>query len=217
MGISKNAVKAKVREAFVMEHYRKTAEILIPVTISNRHIHLNEEAVNMLFGPGYQLTKRNEVFQPGQYACQETVTLNGPKGALRNVRVLGPLRSEPQVEVSVTDCFTLGIPPVIRLSGDVADTPGLLIEGPCGSLSMETGAIVASRHVHMSPKQAQAFGLKHGDMLELASDGVRPVAFRDMVVRVHENFELEAHLDTDEANAACLHNDMLMRAKPDRR
>lgn len=211
MGISKNAVKAKVRETFVMAHYRKTGEILIPVAISNRHIHLDREATDLLFGPGYVLTKRNDVFQPGQYACEETVTLKGPKGVLRNVRVLGPLRKEAQVEVSVTDCYTLGIPPVVRLSGDVLNTPGLFVEGPCGGLQMESGAIVASRHLHLSPEQARLFGLQNGEMIGLACDGIRPVVFREIAVRVNEAFALEAHLDTDEANAACLKNDMLLR------
>lgn len=176
----------------------------IPVGVSARHVHLSPEDVAELFGPGYTLTPRKPL-QPGQYAAEETVTLVGPKGVLTKVRVLGPPRGHTQVEVSVSDCFTLGIPPVVRASGHIAGTPGIAVVGPRGARFLREGVIVALRHIHITPAEAVAWGLKDGEMVEVtASTGERALTFGEVLVRVSEASRLELHIDTDEANAAGL-------------
>ncbi|RAP75061.1 phosphate propanoyltransferase [Paenibacillus montanisoli] len=177
----------------------------IPVGVSGRHIHLSEPHVEALFGAGAKLTVQRELSQPGQFAAKETVTLAGPKGVLRNVRVLGPARGATQAEISRTDGFALGVQPDLRLSGDLAGTSGIAVIGPCGMLALREGLIAARNHVHMSVDEAAAFGVKHGDRLLVQTvSSARPVIFPEVIVRVHERFALELHLDTDEANAAGL-------------
>lgn len=176
----------------------------IPVGVSNRHIHLSEEHVRLLFGQGYALTPLKELSQRGQYAAQETVSLVGPKGMIRDVRILGPSRGETQVEISRTDGFQLGVHPPLRLSGDHTDTPGMALYGPKGLILIERGVIVAKAHIHMSPGDAARFGVAHGDRVSVQTHGERPLTFGDIAIRVHADFSLDFHLDTDEANAAFL-------------
>ncbi|WP_123040137.1 phosphate propanoyltransferase [Cohnella candidum] len=176
----------------------------IPVGVSNRHIHLSPEHVEALFGPGYRLTPMKELSQKGQFAARETVTLIGPKGMLTGVRVLGPARGASQAEISRTDGFALGIHPPVRLSGDIAGTPGVTVAGEKGVIVMQEGLIVARNHVHMSPEDAQKYGVQNGDSLIVQSLGERKVLFAGVIVRVHPNYSLDLHLDTDEANAASL-------------
>lgn len=176
----------------------------VPVGVSGRHVHVSREALEILFGPGYELTKVRDLSQPGQFAAAETVTIVGPKRALENVRILGPARSLTQVEISRTDGFTLGVHPPVRLSGDIEGTPGITIVGPRGELHINEGLIVAARHIHMTPDDAARFGVVDGELVAVRADTARPVVFRDVVVRVRNDFALDFHIDTDEANAAFL-------------
>jgi len=173
----------------------------IPIEASAHHVHLSKKHAEALFGPGYDLTPVSELSQPGQFACKETVTLAGPKGRVERVRVLGPVRSQTQVEISMTEQFRLGIYPPIRESGDLADTPGITIEGEKGSVTIEKGVICALRHIHMSPEDALSFGLRDKYKVRVRVQSDREVVFGDVLVRVHPNFKLAMHLDTDEANA----------------
>lgn len=183
-----------------------SGEILgvVPVGVSGRHVHVSQDALEKLFGPGYKLTVMRDLTQPGQFAAEETVTVVGPKRSLENVRILGPARSLTQVEVSRSDGFHLGVHPPVRLSGDIRGTPGITIVGPRGEIRIEEGLIVAARHIHMTPADAERFGVSHGDVVRVRADSERPVTFEDVVVRVREDFALDFHIDTDEGNAAFL-------------
>lgn len=175
----------------------------IPVGVSNRHVHLSDPHVERLFGPGYKLTPDRMLSQLGQYAALEMVTLRGPKGEIPRVRVLGPSRSETQVEISRTDGFFLGIQAPVRLSGNVADTPGAMLIGPHGMVELSQGVIVAQCHVHMSTVEAAYFHVQDGDTLCLQTsiDQPRQLIFPKVAVRVHERYSLDFHIDLDEANA----------------
>ena len=178
----------------------------IPVAISARHAHLSQATIDRLFGPGYRLRMKCPLVQPGHFAAEETVTLIGPAGRIEGVRLLGPPREEDQVEISRTDEFTLGVDAPVRLSGDLANTPGITIEGPAGRVTLPRGLICARRHIHMSPEEAERLGLKDHDVVEVAIDSEgRDLVFGDVVVRVSPDYRLELHLDTDEGNAAGLH------------
>ena len=175
----------------------------IPIAISARHIHLTTESVAALFGEGHTLTPRNPLSQPGQFACEETLDIIGPKRTIERVRVLGPVRSKNQVEVSRTDEFYLGMDAPVRRSGDVANSPGITLRGPNGKLTIPEGVICAWRHIHMRPQDAEAFGVSHGDFVEVAiTEGPRELIFGDVMIRVSDKYALEMHIDTDEANAA---------------
>jgi putative phosphotransacetylase len=177
---------------------------LIPVGISNRHIHLSKEHLEVLFGQGYELTIMKTLSQPGQYAAKETVKIKGSKGEIPRVRILGPVREETQVEVSRTDSFSIGVKPPIRDSGDIAGTPGIRIIGPQGEVDLERGVIIASRHVHFHPSDAERFSVEDGQKIKLITTGERAVVFENVLVRVHISYALDCHLDTDEGNAAGL-------------
>ena len=172
------------------------------VETSARHIHVTDATLATLFGEGHVLTNKKDLSQPGQYACEEKVELVGPKGSLK-VSILGPTRPADQVELSFTDARTLGLKAVpIRESGDVAGTPGLKLVGPCGEVEIAEGVMIAKRHIHMTPADAEAMGLKDKDIVSVKVDTARPVIFEDVVVRVNPNFALAMHIDTDECNAA---------------
>lgn len=173
----------------------------VPVGISMRHIHLSRREVDALFGRTYQLTPLRPLSQPGQFACQECLDVIGPKGVLHKVRILGPERREAQVELAQTDCRTIGIKAPVRSSGSVEGTPGVLLQGPRGVLSLPQGVIIADRHLHMSPAQAAAFHLKDGDTVRIRIDGGKPGILDGVLVRAGEQYELDLHLDTDDANA----------------
>ena len=181
---------------------------LVPVGVSGRHIHLNRADMDFLFGKGAELTPIKYLGQPGQYASKETVTLRGPKGEFRNVRVLGPLRPKTQIEISLSDSFKLGVKAPVRLSGDLDGTPGIEIEGPKGTLRAETGVIVAKRHIHMEPWRAKVLGYENGQIVRVqAGDpAVRALIFDSVVMRITDDAGLEIHIDQDEANAAGLRN-----------
>jgi len=181
----------------------------IPVEISAHHVHLSQADVEKLFGPGHQLTPMHELSQPGQYACEEQVHLVGPKGRIAKVRVLGPTRKETQVEIAMTEQFKLGVQPPIRQSGDLAGTPGVTLEGPYGSSTIERGVICAQRHIHMSPEDAMRFRVRDNYVVRVRVEGERELIFGDVVVRVNPAFRLAMHIDTDEGNAGNLKTGML--------
>jgi acetate kinase len=175
----------------------------IPVAVSARHLHLDAATFARLFGEGATPTRMKDISQPGQYACEEKVTIVGPRGRIENVRLLGPLRPANQVEVSRTDEFKLGVDAPIRDSGKVEGSAPITIEGPKGSVTLTQGLICAKRHIHMAPDDAQRFGVKDGDEVEVAiTGGPRDLVFGDVLIRVSPKFKLEMHIDTDEANAA---------------
>lgn len=187
------------------QHQTKHPKKTIPIAVSARHVHLTQEKVEALFGEGHTLTERNPLSQPGQFACEETVTLVGPKRKLEDVRVLGPTRSHNQVEISRTDEFHLGIDAPVRASGDIDNTPGIKLVGPEGEVTLEKGLICALRHIHMTPEDAEAFDVAHGDIVEVAiRGGERDLVFGDTKIRVKSSYALEMHIDTDEGNAANL-------------
>lgn len=179
----------------------------IPVGISNRHIHISQTDLNTLFGAGYQLTKAKDLSQPMQYACKETVTICGPKGAIEKVRILGPVRSETQVEILRADCFKLGIIAPVRMSGDLQGTPGITIIGPKGSIQLSQGVIIAQRHIHMSLEDAKCFGVTDGQQVSIKIDGLRGGTYSGVVIRANNTSALECHIDMEEANAINLASD----------
>jgi putative phosphotransacetylase len=176
----------------------------IPVGLSNRHLHLTTKDLETLFGKGAKLTKLRNLSQPGQFAANETVTLVGPKGKMKKVRILGPVRKETQVEVSKTDSYILGIKPPVRISGDIKGSGGIKIIGPEGKIDLREGVIIAQRHIHMSPEEAKSFGVKDGDVVKVKVAGERALIFANVMIRSGPTHRLDFHIDIDEANAAGL-------------
>ena len=176
------------------------AEILIET--SARHVHVTQETLETLFGAGYQLTKKKDLSQPGQFACEERVTVVGPKKELANVSILGPVRPADQVELSATDARSIGLGIDVRESGDVANTPGCILRGPCGEVEIKEGVIVAKRHIHMIPETAEKLGINNKDIVwvKCTTNG-RTAILGDVVVRVSDKFADAMHIDTDESNA----------------
>ena len=181
----------------------------IPIEVSAHHVHLAQADVEKLFGVGHQLTPAHDLSQPGQFACAEKVHLIGPKGKISNVRVLGPTRAETQVEIAMTEQFKVGIQPPIRESGDLANTPGIVLEGPVGSSTLERGVICAQRHIHMSPEDAMRMRLRDKYVVRVRVEGSRELIYGDVVVRVNPSYHLAMHIDTDEGNAANITTGML--------
>jgi putative phosphotransacetylase len=178
----------------------------LPIALSNRHVHLSPEHLEVLFGKGYNLTKKKDLSQPGQYACEETVDIVGPKGTIKGVRVLGPVRGKTQVEISISDAYKLGVEPVIRNSGDIKNTPGAKLIGPKGEVEIEEGVIVAARHIHMHTTDAEKFGVKDGDIVKVKTEGIRALIFDNVLIRSGETHALEMHVDIEEGNAAGVKN-----------
>ena len=179
----------------------------IPVGISNRHIHLSREHVDILFGKGYKLTPIKDLSQPGQFACKEQLTIIGPSmRAIEGVRVLGPERKKSQVEISRTDSYTLKVKPPVRESGDIAGSAPITIVGPKGIVTLDEGCIIANRHIHMSLEEAERFGVVDGEYADVELCGERRSLFYDVQIRAHKDFRLEMHIDTDDANAAGVGN-----------
>ena len=176
------------------------AKVLIET--SARHIHLSREHVEILFGAGYQLTKKKDLSQPGQFACEEKVTVVGEKGSLK-ASILGPERSASQVEVSLTDARSIGVKAPIRESGDVAGSGACKLVGPCGEVELTEGVIAAKRHIHLTPAAAEEYGVADKQIVKVKTNGLRPLIFDDVVCRVSPKFALAMHIDTDECNAAC--------------
>lgn len=179
-------------------------EFCIPVGVSGRHVHLSRTHLDALFGEGYELKKLKDLSQPGQYAAEETVDIMTTKGAFTRVRILGPVRKDTQVELSLSDAVKLGISPPIRDSGNVVGSPGVVLVGPNGTITIDQGVIVALRHIHMTPEDAKRFGVKDKDVVNVECCGERAMTMGQVLIRVNDQFALEMHVDTDEGNAACL-------------
>jgi putative phosphotransacetylase len=174
---------------------------LIPIAVSARHCHLSKSDLEALFGEGYELTKKVDLSQPGQFAANETITIAGPRGSLEKVRILGPARKMTQVEVSQTDSIKLGVNPPLRESGDIKDSAPITLVGPQGSLYKKEGLIIAQAHLHMTPGDAERYHVENGEYVKVEVSGNRPVTFGKVLIRVSSRYQLEMHVDTDEANA----------------
>ena len=176
----------------------------VPVGVSNRHLHMTQEHWDILFGKGTQPRKFRSVVQPGFWAAYETVTLEGPKGKLENIRIIAPHRSKTQIEISKTDAAALGAKPPVRDSGKLEGSTGIKVIGPKGSIELKEGVILAKRHIHFAPDEAKEFGLKEGDYVRVRSgiNGDRELVFEKVLCRISDQFKLEFHVDTDEANAS---------------
>ncbi len=174
----------------------------IIVEVSARHVHVTKEQVAILFGEGHELTRKKDLSQPGQFACEEKLTIVGPRGELK-ASILGPERKEAQVEISLTEARQLGVEAQIRESGDIEGTSGIKIVGPAGEIELEKGVIAAKRHIHMTPKDAEEYGVVNGQIVnvKVETEG-RSLVFGDTVIRVRDDFALAMHIDTDECNAA---------------
>ncbi|QLY78894.1 phosphate propanoyltransferase [Clostridium intestinale] len=196
----------KLITQMVVDKMKDIESYKIPIGVSNRHIHVSQKDLDKLFGEGYNLTKKGDLKQPGQFAANETVTIRGPKGEFENVRILGPVREESQVEISMTDSFRLGVRPPIKESGQLENTPGLEIIGPKGTVEIPQGTIIALRHIHMTPEQAFKIGVKDKDVVEVESFGERQGVLGNVLIRVSNKYSLEMHVDVDEANACSLKN-----------
>lgn len=204
MDINISAITEAVLKAL---ENNSTDEGEIPVGISNRHIHLSKEHVEVLFGAGYELTPFKDLSQPGQYACKEQLTIVGPSlRPIEKVRVLGPVRPASQVEISRTDAYTLKVSAPVRESGKISGSAPITIIGPKGVVTLKEGCIIANRHIHMSIEEGEKFGVKDNEYVDIDAFGERKTRFFDVQVRVHKDFRLEMHLDTDDANAAGLKN-----------
>lgn len=179
----------------------------VTVGLSNKHVHLSKEHIDILFGEGHELTPMKDLSQPGQFACEEKVDLVGPKRTITGVRILGPARKESQVEISFADGFTLGLKDVpVRDSGKLDGTPGIKLVGPKGEVELDKGVIAAARHIHMHTSDAEKYGLKDKDTVKVKVGGPRGLTFDNVLIRVHDTYALDMHLDVEEGNAAGLSN-----------
>jgi putative phosphotransacetylase len=174
----------------------------VPIGVSARHIHLSEQHIEQLFGEGYQLQILKDLSQPGQFAAAETVAVVGPKGRFDKVRILGPARSQTQLEISRTDAFTIGLNPPVRESGHIEGTPGVTLIGPAGEVTIDHGVIVAARHIHFHTDDAAKWGIVDKQLLTVKIDGERALILEGVIARVSDQYALDMHIDTDEANAA---------------
>ena len=186
--------------ARVVQNLRQEA-CLVPLGVSNRHLHLCRADMDILFGAGSELTYKKALGQPGQYAAEETVTLSGPKGQLTKVRVLGPLRAKTQIEISISDGYTLGVKPPVRDSGNLEHSIGLTISGPAGQVKKDYGAIAALRHIHLDKQTASLLQVQDNQLVDVEVGQERGALLHQVLVRVSEQFIPEMHLDLDEANA----------------
>ena len=216
MDISKSQIEAIVKQVLSNMDNTKACDCdnakcnndgTVPVGVSNRHIHLCREDVETLFGKGYQLTQFKDLSQPGQYACKEVLTIIGPSmRPIENVRVLGPERKASQVEISATDSYVLKVKPPVIESGKIKESAPIRIVGPCGIVELKEGCIIANRHIHMSEEDGRCFGVSDGDYVTVDVEGKRRTRWYDVQVRVHKDFCLEMHVDTDDANAVGIGN-----------
>ena len=188
-------------------------ETKVPVGISARHVHVSQVDLDILYGEGYQLTVKKDLLQQGQFAANELVDLVTEKGTFKNVRILGPIRKQTQVEVALTDAMKLKLSIPVRDSGDLKDSPGITIVGPKGTVEIKEGVIAAGRHIHMSLADGVAFGVKDKDIVTVHCSGQRGLVFENVLIRVHESFRLEMHIDTDEANATMCKNGGLVEVR----
>jgi len=186
----------------IRKQEKGATKLEVPIGVSARHIHLAPEHIETLFGAGYELKVLKPLSQPGQFAAEETVAVVGPKGRFDKVRILGPARGSTQLEISRTDAFALGVDAPVRLSGNIEGTPGIRIVGPQGEVTIDRGVIVASRHIHLHTDDAARMNIKDKQVVSVRTEGERGVTFANVVCRVSDQFALDMHIDTDEANAA---------------
>ena len=197
-------------ERIILTELARLGEAFVPVVTSNRHCHLSQKDVEALFGEGYRLTKLRDLNQPGQFACNEQVTIETDKGTMK-LRVVGPARSRTQVELAQTDAVKLGLRPPLRMSGELEGSPGCVLANGERRITIPGGVIIAARHLHLSPEEAEAYGLADGDVVSLKVEGPRPCVLENVVARSGSAHRLEAHVDTDEANACLLRSGQLCR------
>lgn len=204
----------KIIEEAVMKavvEYRKDLNGEIKVGVSQRHIHLSREHLDILFGKGYELTKK-KTLMGREYASEECVTLVGPSlKSIEKVRVLGPVRKDTQVEISRTDTFILKVSPPVRPSGQIKGSEKLVIVGPKGTVYLNEGVIIANRHIHLTPEYAERHSISDGDYVDVMVESIKPTKFFDVQVRVRDDFNVEMHIDTDDANSAGIKNGDLVR------
>ena len=200
--IARQCAQALDYKSSIKHHILSTDRRPIRVSISMRHAHLSKPDVVALFGPGHVLTPKSRLFIDSEFAANETVNLIGPRGRVDNVRIIGPERARTQVEISRTEEFLLGIDAPVRESGDLDGTPGIILEGSAGRIEIPEGVICAMRHIHMTPEDAEIYGVKDKDIVMVRIEGDRDLIFGDVLVRVKPEYKLEMHIDTDEANAA---------------
>ena len=194
-----------------LDEYKKDINGEIKVGVSQRHIHLSREHLDILFGKGYELTKK-KTLMGREFASDEFVTLVGPSlKAIEKVRVLGPVRNKTQVEISRTDTFLLKVSPPVRPSGQVENSERLVVVGPKGSVYLKEGVIIANRHIHLTPDYAKRHGIKDGDYVDVEVESIKPTRFYDVQVRVRDDFNVEMHIDTDDANSAGIRNGDLVK------
>jgi putative phosphotransacetylase len=200
----------------VLEQIQQEVEThSIPIGVSARHVHLSKEHLEILFGKNYELTKKSDLSQPGQFAANETIAVVGPNGSLERVRILGPARKATQIEISKTDSVKLGLNPPLRESGDTFGSSPATIVGPKGSVYILEGLIIAQNHIHMTPTDAENFDLQNGQYVQVKVQGKRPVLFDRVLIRVSPRYQLEMHIDTDEANASlCVTGDQAILINP---
>ncbi len=201
-----DADKIGAAVAKILSEYKKDQSGEIKVGVSQRHIHLSREDLDILFGKGYELTKK-KTLMGREYAAEECVTLVGPSlKSIEKVRVLGPVRKDTQVEISRTDTFILKVSPPVRPSGKIEGSEKLVVVGPKGTIYLKQGVIIANRHIHLTPEYAERHGIKDGDYVDVSVESVKPTLFYDVQVRVRDDFNVEMHIDTDDANSAGIKN-----------
>lgn len=176
-------------------------EFQVPVGVSNKHVHVSREDLDILFGKDYELTVKKDLSQPGQYAAEERIEVVGSRSTMM-MRILGPVRSKTQIEISLSDSFALGIDGILRESGNTEGTPGILLRGPAGEVEIKEGVIVAARHIHFHSDDAKKYGIKNKQKVKVKAAGPRSTIFEEVICRVDPTFALDMHIDTDEANAA---------------
>ncbi len=200
--INQQAVHSIVEEVMKQFEQRQNRFKPVPIAVSARHAHLSKEHLEVLFGYGFKLSKRSDLSQPGQFAANETITIAGVKGSIERVRILGPARGSTQIEISRTDALKLGVTPPLRQSGDISGSSPCTLIGPKGSIYIHEGLIIAGRHIHMTPEDAEHYKVKDQEYVDVKVESERPVTFEQVLVRVSSRYRLEMHIDTDEANAA---------------
>jgi putative phosphotransacetylase len=208
--VEEKEIKRLVKLSIIEKIAKNMGIKAIPVAISARHVHISNEDMQILFGRGYQLSKFKSLSQPGQYAAKEKVDIVTTDAEIKGVRVLGPARDVTQVELSASDCRSLGLKAILKMSGDVQGSESARLVGPNGSVELSKGVIVAKCHIHASKVQAENLGINNKERLKVEKQGARGIVFSDVVVRIDENFDLEMHIDTDEANAGLIKNGDLL-------
>lgn len=209
MVIDEKTIAEAVKAALIQENRDLNGEI--KVGVSQRHVHLSQQDLDTLFGKGYQLTVK-KVLMGREYASNEFVTLVGPSlKSIEKVRVLGPVRKNTQVEISRTDTFLLKVSPPVRPSGQIEGSEKLVLVGPKGTVYLKQGVIIANRHIHLTPEYAEKHGIADGDYVDVEIDGIKPTRFYEVQVRVRDDFNIEMHIDTDDANSAGLRNGDIVR------